>query len=130
MAKIVNIKEKRRIDYDWGLQLVLKKRKALLHSVPIMSDQLTEIDKWLATQSGLPLKVLIDVWARAMFCDWVLYDDASPEVKHIMLLRLREHYFEFCQLPLRLQKKLWPLGWERWHAQFMEEEEREEAANG
>jgi hypothetical protein len=130
MSEIVSIKEGKRgsrTDYDWGLALVLKKRKALLRTVPIMSDQLTEIDKWLATQPGLPIKILIDIWSRASFCFWVQYGDASPEVKHIMLIRLRESYWEFCQLPLRYQKKLWPMGWERWHAEF---EEEEEAANG
>jgi hypothetical protein len=122
MAEIVMIKQRNRIDHDWGLALVLKKRKELLRTVPIMSDQLTELDKWLCQQSGLPIKVYIDVWTRASFCFWVQYGDASREVKHLMLLRLRESYFEFCQLPIRYQKKLWPLGWERWAAEFEDEE--------
>ena len=129
MAEIVSMKKRNRIDYDWGLQLVLKKRKELLRTVPIMSDQLTEIDKWLATQPGLPIKIYCDIWSRASFCFWVQYGDASPEVKHLMLLRLRESYWEFCLLPTKWQKKLWPMGWERWHAEFIEEE-IEEAANG
>jgi hypothetical protein len=129
VGEIISMKKRNRIDYDWGLDLVLKKRKALLRTVPIMSTELTEIDKWLATQSGLPPKVLIDIWSRAMFCSWVQYGDASPEVKHIMLLNLRSDFEDFCHLPPRVQKKLWPLGWERWHAQLIEEEEME-LANG
>jgi hypothetical protein len=128
MAEIVSMKKRNRIDYDWGLDLVLKKRRALLHSVPIMSSELTEIDKWLANQSGLPIKIYIDVWSRAMYIDWLLFDDLTPDQKHFSLIRLRDHFEEFCQLPPRVQKKLWPMGWERWHAQFIEEEE--EAANG
>jgi hypothetical protein len=122
MAEIVSIKRSR-IDYDWRLDLVLKRRKALLHSVPIMSTELTELDKWLAKQSGLPIKVLIDVWTRAMFCSWVFYGDAEPEVKHIMLRNLRDHFQEFCQLPPRLQKRMW----QRWREEF---EDEEESANG
>jgi hypothetical protein len=121
MAEIISMKKRNRIDYDWGLQLVLKKRKALLHSVPIMSKELTEIDKWLATQSGLPLKVLLDVWQRAMFCSWVFYGDAHPELKHIMLLQLRDHYRDFQKLPPRLQTRMWPM-WERFRQEFLDEE--------
>ncbi|MFZ2079912.1 MAG: hypothetical protein WAV38_25350 [Xanthobacteraceae bacterium] len=124
-AKIVSIK-KNRIDYDWGLDLVLKKRKALLHSVPIMSDQLTEIDKWLSTQPGLPIKVYCDIWTRAMMIDYLLFDDLTPAQKRFSLIRLRDHFEDFCRLPPRIQKKLWPM-WERWHAQFIEEEEQEAA---
>ena len=129
MAEIISMKKRNRIDYDWGLDLVLKKRKALMRTVPIMSDELTEIDKRLSTQSGLPLKVYCDIWARAMYIDWLLFDDLSPAQKHFSLLRLRDHFEEFCHLPPRIQKKLSPMGWERWHAQFIEEEEME-AAHG
>jgi hypothetical protein len=128
MAEIVSIK-RNRIDHDWGLALVLKKRKELLRTVPIMSTELTELDKWLATQPGLPIKVYVDVWSRAMYIDYLLFDDLDPELKHFSLLRLRDHFREFQTLPLRLQKRLWPM-WSRWHAEFMNEEEMEEAANG
>jgi hypothetical protein len=91
-------------------------------------ERITRIDMWLIQQK-LPLDILIAIWSRAQFCSWVFYGDAEPEVKHTMLLRLRSRYLEFCQLPPRLQKKLWPMGWERWHAQFIEEEEMEAAKN-
>jgi len=119
MAKVVSLKQQERARAElaaldnWGLQIVLKKRKQLLRTVPIMSDELTELDMWLCRQPGLPIKVLIDIWSRSMFCSWVLYADQIPEVQHIMLVNLREHYVEFCQLPLKMQKKLWPF-WERW----------------
>ena len=126
MAEIISMKKRNRIDYDWGLDLVLKKRKSLLRSVPIMSDELTEIDKWLSTQSGLPLKVYCDIWSRAMYIDFLLFDDLTPGQKHHSLLRLRDHYREFLRLPANLQKRLWPM-WERWRQEFLE---MEEAANG
>jgi hypothetical protein len=104
------------------------KRQDLMRKLPIMDERITRIDMWLIQQK-LPLDILIAIWSRAQFCSWVFYGDAEPEVKHTMLLRLRSHYLEFCQLPPRLQKKLWPMGWERWHAQFIEEEEMEAAKN-
>jgi hypothetical protein len=121
MAEVVSMKKRNRIDYDWGLDLVLKKRKALIRTVPIMSDQITELDKWLSTQPGLPLKVYVDVWSRAMYIDYLLFDDLTPGQKHHSLIRLRSHYQQFLRLPSSLQTKLWPM-WERWRAEFEEQE--------
>ena len=128
MAEIISMKKRNRIDYDWGLEIVLKKRKELVRTAPLMSEELTELDKWLCTQSGLPLKVYCDIWARAMYIDFLLFDDLTHGQKRHSLIRLRDHFREFQRLPPRIQKKLWPM-WERWHAQFIEEEEME-AANG
>lgn len=125
MAEIVSMKKRNRIDYDWGLEIVLKKRKALMRTLPIMSDQITQLDKWLSTQPGLPMKVYCDVWSRAMYIDFLLYDDLTPGQKHHSLIRLRDHFRQFQRLPANLQKRLWPM-WERWHAQFIEEEEMEQ----
>jgi hypothetical protein len=134
MGKVVSLKQEELARAElaardnWGLQLVLKKRRALIKSVPIMSDELTKLDNWLVDQPGLPIKVLIDIWSRSMFCSWVQYGDASPDAKHTMLLYLRAHYVQFCHLPLKMQRRLWPF-WERWRAEF-EDEEMEETANG
>jgi hypothetical protein len=117
-----------RLDHDWGLEIVRKKRKALIRSVPIMSDEITKLDNWLVTQPHLPLRDLIDIWARSTHVDWVKYGDASPDLKHLILLRLEGCFEEFQKLPPRWQKKLWPI-WERWRAEFMDQEQ-EEAANG
>ena len=125
-AKIVSIKKRNRLDHDWGLEIVLKKRKELVRTAPLMSEELTEIDKWLSTQSGLPLKIYCDIWSRAMYIDFLLFDDLTPGQKHHSLIRLRDHFEQFCRLPPRLQKRLWPM-WERWRAEF---EMEEEAANG
>ena len=118
MAQVVNLKRQERArallasQNDWGLQEVLRRRRALIKSVPIMSDEISKLDRWLVTQT-IPLKVLIDIWTRCMFCLWVMYGDQSPEVQHVMLVQLREHYVEFCQLPMKMQKKLWPF-WQEW----------------
>jgi hypothetical protein len=50
MAEVVSLKQQQRAraelaaQNNWGLQLVLKRRKALMRSVPIMSDEPTKID--------------------------------------------------------------------------------------
>jgi hypothetical protein len=118
MTQVVNLKRQERArallaaQNDWGLQEVLKRRRALIKSVPIESDEIGKLDRWLVTQT-IPLKVLIDIWTRSMFCLRVMYGDQSPEVQHVMLVHLREHYVEFCQLPMKMQKKLWPF-WQEW----------------
>jgi hypothetical protein len=53
--------------------------------------------------------------------------DATPTQQHHILLRLREHYQQFQKLHEHVQAALWPIGYARWHAEFLDEEK---AANG
>jgi hypothetical protein len=108
---------------NWGLEVVLKKRKELMRTRPIMSDEITELDSWLVTQS-LSIKDLIQIWSRCQYCWLVYYDDADPALKHLMLLHLRDVYHEFCKLPPKMQKRLWPM-WESWAEELRQEEEQE-----
>ena len=137
MAKIINMKRDRRNNLPedlpeeaiWEgtpgeLKLVLAHRKSLMWTKPIMSEEITRLDKWLVHQPKLPLKDMIEIWSRAMYCDWVFYGDADRELKHLMLLRLREHYREFKTLPQRWQEALSPM-WEWWAAEFFDEEMEE-----
>jgi hypothetical protein len=127
MAEIVTMMRKGN-EHNWGLEMVLKKRKKLMRTVPIHNKEITEIDKWLVTQN-LSLRDLIQILARANYCMWAFYcDEASPGQKHQLLLRLRESYCGFQKLPPRFQKKLSPL-WALWHSEFLAVEEEEEAAN-
>jgi hypothetical protein len=109
------------------LKLVLAHRRSLMWTKPIMNEEITRLDKWLVRQPKLELKDVIEIWSRAMYCDWVFYGDAHPELKHLMLLRLRDHYREIQTLPQRWQEALSPM-WEWWALEFLEEE-KEEAAN-
>jgi hypothetical protein len=95
---------------------------------PIMDEEITKIDMWLLQQNP-PLDILIPIWSRASFCEWVFYGDANPEQKHRMLLSLRECYREFQKIPERWQEALWSIGYSRWHAEFLDEEEEEAMAN-
>jgi hypothetical protein len=103
------------------------KRQDLMRKVPIMDERITRIDMWLVQQK-LPLDILIAIWSRASYCEWVFYGDANPEQKHRMHLSLRESYRAFQKLPERWQEALWSIGWGRWYAEFLDQEE-EEAAN-
>jgi hypothetical protein len=91
---------------NWGLQEVLKRRRALMRSVPIMSEEITKIDEWLITQDGLPVKVWMDIWSRTIFVELMPYEEQSPEVKHIMMFRFLQRYSR-PRTP-KLQKKLEP----------------------
>ena len=88
-----------------------------------MDEAITRCDLWLVQQPKLPLDCLVAIYSRAMFCDWVFYGDAHRELKHLMLLRLRDHYRDFQKLPQAWQEALWPC-WERWRAEFLDEEMR------
>jgi hypothetical protein len=103
---------------NWGLQEVLKRRRALMRSVPIHSEEITKIDEWLCTQDGLPIKVWMDIWSRTIFVELMLYEEQSPEVKHIMMFRFLQRYSH--QRSPKLQKKLAPF-LERWWEQLREE---------
>jgi hypothetical protein len=130
MAEIVKLRK--RIDMQ-GEELeemiheAFLKRQDLMWKRPIMDEEITMIDMWLLQQK-LPFDILIAIWSRASFCEWIAYGDANPEQKHRMLLNLRECYREFQKLPERWQEALWSIGYGRWHAEFADEEM--EAANG
>jgi hypothetical protein len=125
MAEIISMRKKE----DWSEEIhrVFLKRQDLMWTKPIMSEEITRLDMWLVQQPKLPLDCVVAIWSRAMFCEWVFYGDATAELKHLILLRLREHYREFQKLPQRWHDVLWPM-WERWRAEFLDEEMEE--ANG
>jgi hypothetical protein len=125
-GKIVNIR--RGLADEEEIHRVFLKRQDLMWKRPIMDEEITHLDEWLL-QHKLPLDVLITIWSRAMYCEYLLSTDLNPAQKHLCLLRLREHYRQFQKLPQRVQEVLWPIGWARWHAEFLSEEMREEAAN-
>jgi hypothetical protein len=46
MAEIITMMRKGN-EGNWGLEIVLKKRKRLMRTTPIMNKEITEIDNWL-----------------------------------------------------------------------------------
>lgn len=122
-AKIISMKKK-----EDEIHRVFLKRQDLMWTKPIMDEEITRCDLWLVQQPKLPIDCLVAIYSRAMFCDWVFYGDAHRELKHLMLLRLRDTYREFQKLPPDWQDALWHC-WERWRLEFLDEE-MEEAASG
>ena len=131
MAKIIELRKQAVCENELEemIHTAFLKRQDLMRKVPIMDERITRIDVWLLQQK-LPLDILIAIFSRASFCSWVFYGDAHPELKHLMLLRLRDHYREFQKLPQRWQEALWSIGYGRWYAEFLDQEEQEAAANG
>lgn len=129
-AKIIKILPKASwVGTPGEVKCVIAHREELMHKLPIMSDEITRLDIWLLEQPKIPIKTSIEIWSRFMYCNWLFYGDAHPELKHLMLLRLRDHFQEFQKLPPRAQEVLWPM-WEMWRLQLIEENEEAEAANG
>ena len=85
------------------------KRQGLMWKRPVMDEEISKIDTWLL-QHKLPMDILISIWSRATFCEWLAYGDATAEQKHLMLLNLRECYREFQKLPQRVQEALFSIG--------------------
>jgi hypothetical protein len=129
MAKIVKLRKQAvcEDELEEMIHEAFLKRQDLMWKRPIMDEEITMIDLWLL-QHNPPLDILIPIWSRVSFCEWIFYGDANPEQKHRMLLSLRECYREFQKLPPRWQEALWSIGYGRWHAEFSEQE-MEEAAN-
>ena len=127
MGEIVNIKKREAWVDSWELNLIIDRREELMWKVPIMSDEITRLDKWLVQQPKLPLRVAADIWCRCMYCQSGYYMDADQQLKHQMLLNLRRHYQEFQKLPKHIQERLSPM-WDRWMWHFLDEEM--EAASG
>jgi hypothetical protein len=115
MAEIVTMMRKEN-QGNWGLALVLKKRKALLRIAP-MSPEIIEIEKWLVTQP-LSTRDLIKVWSRMIRALLFEYGDAAADRKREILLFLREQH---RAMPLRIREGLWEI-WFQWLDEFEEEE--------
>jgi hypothetical protein len=114
MAEIISMRKG--LEGNWGLDLVLKKRKALLRSVP-MSPEIIEIEKWLVKQP-LPTRELIKIWSRMVRALLFEYGNASPDRKREILLFLRE---QRKAMPPRVREDLWEV-WFQWLDELEEEE--------
>jgi hypothetical protein len=99
-------------------------RKELIWSVPITDKRITKLDMRLMEHPLTDLSLLFEIYSRVMYVSAATYAvEATPDQKRLELLRLREHYREFCKLPERMQEMLGPL-WSEW-VDALAEEERE-----
>jgi hypothetical protein len=80
-----------RLADEEAIHQVFLKRQDLMWKRPIMDEEITRLDLWLL-QHKLPLDVLITIWSRAMYCEYLLSADLNPAQRHRHLLRLRECY--------------------------------------
>jgi hypothetical protein len=119
MAEIVTMMRKEN-QGNWGLDLVLKRRKALLRSAPL-SAEITELDRWLVTQP-LSTRDLIKIWSHMIRVLLIEYADAVDDRKRKILLSLRG---QSRAMPRRIQEELWEI-WFRW----LDEWEEERIASG
>jgi hypothetical protein len=119
MAEIITMMKKEN-QGNWGLDLVLKKRKALLRSAPL-SPEITELDRWLVTQP-LSTRDLIKIWSHMIRVLLIEYADAVDDRKRKILLSLRG---QSRAMPRRIQEELWEI-WFRW----LDEWEEERIASG
>ena len=99
-------------------------RKELIWSVPITDLRITRLDMQLMEHPLTDLSLLFEIYSRIMYVSAATYAvEATPAEKGWMLLMLRDHYREFCQLLERWQELLRPL-WLEW-ADVLDEEEKE-----
>jgi hypothetical protein len=119
MAEIVTMMRKEN-QGNWGLDLVLKRRKALLRNAPL-SAEITELDRWLVTQP-LSTRDLIKIWSHMIRVLLIEYADAVDDRKRKILLSLRG---QSRAMPRRIQEELWEI-WFRW----LDEWEEERIASG
>jgi hypothetical protein len=101
---------------------LVRRRRALERFAPVDSRPLTEIDKQLAEHPLLKPKMELAIRSRSIYMLWLAYADADAQLKHEILLSLRECY---RALSKHDQEELWQLWW-RWLDHF----EEEEVANG
>jgi hypothetical protein len=99
-------------------------RRELIWSVPITDLRITRLDMQLMEHPLTDMSLLFEIYSRIMYVSAATYAvEATPAEKGWMLLRLRDHYREFCQLPERIQECLRPL-WLEWVDVLAEEEQK------
>jgi hypothetical protein len=74
-GKIVNIR--RGLADEDEIRRVFLKRQDLMWKRSIMDEEITHLDEWLL-QHKLPLDILIPIWSRAMYCEYLLSADLNP----------------------------------------------------
>jgi hypothetical protein len=80
----------------WDIGSVIAKRRALFYTETVWSPEIWKYNKWLLTQreEKLTIDELIEIWSHAIFCVYLTYadPDCDPELRHRMLLNLKEDF--------------------------------------
>jgi hypothetical protein len=113
----------------WDIHSVIAKRRALFYTETVWSPEIWKYNKSLLTQrqEKLTIDELIEIWSHAIYCVYLTYSDpkCDLELRHQMLLNLKEDFNKYLTLPERIQEKFWPM-WSIWYGKFVEEELVEE----
>ena len=112
----------------WDVHSVIAKRRALFYTEPIWADEILTYNHWLARHTDeLTLDEIVEVWSHCMWLVYLCYTDpdCDPALRYQTLLKLREHFRHYVEMPERLQEKFWPM-WAHFYGRFLAETEKEE----
>jgi hypothetical protein len=110
-------------DYDYYTLIQL--RIDLMHSVPITSPEITEVECKLVNHPMTKLRTHFSILSRALLVEALLYGFADPDTRHRTLLSLRETFDAVQRWPEPWQEAIAPL-----FAQWTEVLNAEERRNG
>ena len=100
-------------------------RNDLMHTVPITSPEITDVEQRLLNHPCTDNNVRFNILARCIWVTALLYDheNADPLLKDRMLLSIREHFRAYQKLPEPWQDALAPM-WGEWLDVLKDEENR------
>jgi len=79
---------------------MMARRRKLLRTASIWDERITRLDLCLVHSPHISTKELLQIGARTMFVQAMLYlDDANADLRHRFLLDLRRQYREWMSLP-------------------------------
>jgi hypothetical protein len=101
-------------------------RKSWLKALPITDHRITELDSQLEKHPLLKPSMYLAIKQRSIYVLWLEYEEADAELKHQILIGVREMH---RAMPRHEQEKLGEL-WEKWLDVFEEQKQEMERANG
>jgi len=105
-------------------------RKQLMWTYPIVNNQITAADLWLSRQPRLDLRTAFEILYRTIYAQALLYEHAhSPDNEECLLPLRRQYRMMQRQLPAPWCEAMAQI-WAVWLDVFADEEEREEQADG
>jgi hypothetical protein len=111
-----------------GHPLRHREAPALFYTETVFSEEIARYNKWLSQHTDeMTLYEMVEVWSHCMWLVYLCYTNpkCDPALRHQTLLKLRDHFHHYLELPERHQEKFWPM-WSFWYGRFLVEEEREE----
>jgi hypothetical protein len=107
----------------WQHNLVLDRRHDLLRTVPIASDEITALDKFLASNPRTSTRDLIEIIYRVQFVQWMIFEEHpdDPVMRVKMLCQVYRQWEEFMTLSEE-KRKIMEDPFLLWKAVLAEEE--------